>query len=380
MHHGRGFAITRFANIRCTFSVTLLVNVVLCFPLQQAAGQLPPEAGVASVASERRVSELNISITAFEPGVPSDPLLYRDLQVFPRIRAVEALLLPFMLREILVKTNEWGAVRVVPEPDLAAELLLSGVIVRSDGEVLELQVRATDASGRVWLDQAYVSAATSSNGQSGIESGRSGYQKLFDSIAEDLYMARTLHDDKALADIVQVSSLRYAYELAPSVFTGYLDSAPDGTFIIQRLPADDDPMFGRIERIRQVEYLVIDTVDERFQALNAEIESIYDLWREYRRQVAQYQSDEVTRRQAARSDAPRGSYEAIQTLYDNYRWARSEEQLRESRAAAFDNEVGPTVMAMELRVAELEGWLEQQYAEWRSILAEILYLETGVEE
>jgi hypothetical protein len=36
-------------------------------------------------------------------------------------------------------------------------------------------------------------------------------------------------------------------------------------------------------------------------------------------------------------------------------------------------------MAMELRVAELEDWLEQQYAEWRSILAEMLYLETGVE-
>ena len=380
MHYGRGFTITRFTNIRRTLSVILLASVVMCFPLQQAAGQLQLEAGVASTANERRVSELNISITAFEPGVPSDPLLYRGLQVFPRIRAVEALLLPFRLREILVETNEWGAVRVLPGPDVAAELLVSGAIVRSDGEALELQVRAIDASGRVWLDQAYVSAATSSNGQSGGESGRSGYQELFDSIAEDLHMARALHDDKALADIVQVSSLRYAYELAPSVFGGYLGSAPDGTFIIQRLPADDDPMFERIERIRQVEYLVIDTVDERFQALNAEIESIYDLWREYRRQVAQYQNDEATRRQAARSDAPRGSYEAIQTLYDNYRWARSEEQLRESRAEAFDNEVGPTVMAMELRVAELEDWLEQQYAEWRNILAEIFYLETGLEE
>jgi len=380
LHHGRGFAITQVTYILRTLSVILFVSVVMCLPLQQAAGQLQHEAGVASAANERRVSELNISITVFESGVPSDSLLYGDLQVFPRIRAVEALLLPFRLREILVETNEWGAVRVVPEPDIGAELLVSGVIVRSDGEVLELQVRAVDASGRVWLDQAYVSAVTPGNGPSGIESGSSGYQKLFDSIAEDLRIARTRHDDKALADIVQLSSLRYAYELAPSIFGGYLGSAPDGTFNILRLPAADDPMFGRIERIRQVEYLVIDTVDERFQALNAEIESIYYLWREYRRQVAQYQNDEAMRRQAARSDAPRGSYEAIQALYDNYRWARSEEQLRESRATAFDNEVGPTVMAMESRVAELEDRLEQQYAEWRSILAEIFYLETGLEE
>jgi len=48
VHDGRGFAITRFTNIRRTLSVTFLVNVVLCFPLQQATGQLQPEAGVAS--------------------------------------------------------------------------------------------------------------------------------------------------------------------------------------------------------------------------------------------------------------------------------------------------------------------------------------------
>ena len=216
--------------------------------------------------------------------------------------------------------------------------------------------------------------------QSRTESGTSGYQKLFESIAEDLHIARARHNDRALANIIQVSALRYADQLAPSVFGDYLNTAPDGTLNIQRLPAENDPMLERIEQIRQVEYLVIDTVDEKFQELHVEIEWIYELWREYRRQVAEYQNDETQRLQDTRSGAPRGSYEAIKRLYDNYKWARTEDQLRENRAQAFDNEVGPTVMEMELRVAELEAWLEQQYAEWRGILAEIFSLETGLEE
>ncbi len=54
-----------------------------------------------------------------------------------------------------------------------------------------------------------------------------------------------------------------------------------------------------------------------------------------------------------------------------------QEQRRESRAEAFENEVGPTVTKMESRVTELESWLEQQYEEWRGLLAELFYLETG---
>ncbi|MGB5345211.1 MAG: hypothetical protein WBN23_03510, partial [Woeseia sp.] len=77
----------------------------------------------ALAATPRDPAELNISIALFDPGIPADRSLHRDLQVFPRVREIEALYLPFMLRETLVKTRQWGAVRVVPEPDVAAELL-----------------------------------------------------------------------------------------------------------------------------------------------------------------------------------------------------------------------------------------------------------------
>lgn len=349
-------------------------------PLQQAAGQQTNNIGMPVTEVGRRVSELNVSIVVFDPGVSTDPLAHSQQQVFPNIREVEALLLPFMLRETLVETNEWGAVRIVPVPEVAAELLVSGEIIRSDGHSLELWVRAVDASGQIWLDDKYVSIVPIRKAQSDTKSDSSAYQGIFDSIAEDLRLVRSGYDELVLSEILEISFLRYAEQLAPSVFEGYLDRTLDGLFTIQRLPAENDPMLGRIERIRQSEYVFIDTIDEKFQDLHKEIESIYDLWLDYRYQVAQYEHNELARVRNTRSNAPRGSYDAIRNLYDNYSWARMQEQRRDGRAKAFDNEVGPTVREMQSRVAELEDWLEQQYTEWRTLLSELFFLETGLRE
>jgi len=343
--------------IRATCALGLLL---MCLPLQRAA------------------AELAVSIVVFDPGVPRDLSLHRDLQVFPRIRRIEALFLPFVLRETLAETNEWGAVRVVPEPDVAAELLISGTIVGSDGESLQLQLLAVDASGRVWLDKNYAGVAPLSYEQNDANSGLLGYQQLYDEIAADLLAARTLLDNKALTNIVEISLLRYANQLAPSAFGDYLLTAPDGTFKISRLPAENDPTLERIKRIRGVEYVMTDAIDEKFRGLHAEIASTYDLWRKYRRKYAQYQAEEARWLQNSKTNAPRGSFEAMQNRYDNYKRDRIAAQEQEKWATGFNNEVGPTVMRMESRVAELDGWVEQNYEEWSRLLEEIFSLETGL--
>jgi hypothetical protein len=329
-------------------------------------------------ADARNYAALDVSIVVFDPGVPAAQSLHRDLQVFPRIREIEAMFLPFVLRESLAGTSEWGAVRVVTQPDDAAELLVSGTIVRSDGETLELRIRAIDASGRVWLDKLFVGVVTDDYAQRVDQSREPGYQKLYDEIADGLRLARMQQDDKTLTNIVEISLLRYAGQLAPSAFGEYLDRAADGRFTIRRLPAENDPMLERMQRIRGVEYVITDAVDTKYQELHLQIASIYDLWREYRRKAVGYQMDDARRVQNSKSNAPRGSYEAIKNLYDNYKLARIIAQEQDRLAVAFNNEVGPKVEAMELRVAELEGWVDQQYAEWHRLLEELFEVETGL--
>ena len=50
------------------------------------------------------------------------------------------------------------------------------------------------------------------------------------------------------------------------------------------------------------------------------------------------------------------------------------------RSVAFNTEVVVTVEAMEARVEELNGWVEQGSLEWRSLLEELYELETSVRE
>ena len=333
---------------------------LMCFALPQAA------------------AELNVSITVFDAGVPADPSTHRELMVFPKIRRIEALFLPFVLRDTMVETNEWGAVRVVPEPDVAAELLVTGEIVGSDGETLSLQVRAIDATGRVWIDKPYAGKWGGSAEDGDTRPGESGYQKLYDEIAGDLRVARSALDGKDLKAIVEISRLRYAVQLAPTAFGDFLTTTPDGLFALNRLPAENDPMLERIERIRSVEYVITDTVDEKYQELFTEVARTYNLWRKYSRKFGDFQIEEAKRQAYEKSDAPQGSYEAIRGIYDNYRWDRMAAQEQEHWARGFDNEVGPTVDRLESRIAELEGWVDGEYAEWQRLLAEIFELESGL--
>jgi len=364
--------------------VPLLAQIAILLigmPLQLSAQeQLPADADATAVTNADRLEAINVSIAVFDPGVPDDQSLHRDLQVFPRIREIEARLLPFVLREALAATNSWGAVRVVPEPDIAAELLVSGTIVRSDGESLQLRIRAVDASGRVWLDKEFGGVMAGKYAPSDNDSGVQVTPALYEAIADSLQQARAQLDNKTLTNIVAISLLRYANALAPTAFGDHLDRAADGTFTIRRLPARDDPMVERIKRIRGAEYVITDAVDEKFQELHSEIASIYDMWREYRRKVVAYQTDNAKWLQNRRSDAPRGSYEAMVNLYDNYKMDRITEQQQDSLAVAFNNEVGPTIAAMEARVSELEGWVDQQYAEWQRLLEELFEVETRLEQ
>lgn len=324
--------------------------LVLCVSLQ-----------TANADDGRDVTKLNVSIAMFDAGVPADRSTHRDLQIFPRVRKIEALYLPFSLRDTLVRMQTWGAVRVIPEADVAAELMITATIVSSDGETLQLHVHAIDASGRTWLDEVFRGAVQ---------------RDLYADVAARLRAARDALDGKALRDIIEISLLRYAQQLAPTAFDDYLRVAEDGTHTIVRLPASNDPMVARIERIRGVEYIFTDAVDAKFRELSADISSVYEVWREYRRKFVQYQADDALRVQNSSNDAGRGSFEAISAHYDNYKWDRQAAQEQEKLARSFENEMGPTIAAIETRVTELEGWVGDRYDEWRRILAELFELET----
>lgn len=319
-----------------------------------------------SLAAEQRIdpAQLNVSIAIFDPGIPEDRALHRDREIFPRVRKIEAMYLPFVLRNVLTARGEWGAIRVVPDSDIAAELLIYGTIAASDGSKISMDIRAIDANGRVWIERVF--------------SGPTSNQQVYDDIAAALLAKRDEFDDRTLRNITETSLLRYAQQLAPAAFDDYLQQNDDATYSIKRLPASNDPMVARIERLRGVEYVFTDAVDAKFRELSTDVETVYELWRQYRRQFKEFQREESLRVQSFESDTARGSYESMLESYEHYKWDRQAVEEQENWAIGFENEMGPTIEAIEARVDELEGWVEDRYGEWQRILGELFEVETAL--
>ena len=354
------------------FLAALMVLIVVTTPAAQSTETL--------IAGTSDGTALNVTIPIFDPGIPDDPSAFRDLQVFPRIRRIEAKLMPFLLREVLVESERWGAVRVVADTDPAAELQLFGVIVRSDGDWLDLRVRAVDATGNIWFDKIFSGQASEESDKHKDDEGTPVFQAVYLDIAVELAAALDQISDSSVSNIKGTSLMIYASELSPTAFSGYYERKEDGSVRLLRLPARDDPMLKRIEVIRNTEYLFTDTVDAKFREFNAELARTYKAWRELRRKFVDYNDWNVKFAQSRDGDFKRGSWEAIEHQYKAYKYDRVAAQEQDRLAIAFNTEVIATVNAMEARIAELDGWVERGHLEWRGLLEEIFELESGLQE
>jgi hypothetical protein len=319
---------------------------------------------------------LNIGLVVFDPGLAEDTAAARKLGIFPEIRNAEAHYLPYAIRRTLVDSNHWGAVRVLPEPDKSTELLITGRIEQSDGATLSITVTASDSSGRVWTHRIYSATAAENAFQAAQRRSRRPFQDLYNEIVNDLLSFRQTLSPSDLQDIRRVAELRYAGALAPDAFGDFLSVNEQGFYSVRRLPAHNDPMLDRVQRIREQEYLFIDTADDQFAELYTEMTPVYDLWRQFQREQMQYRTAHEARL-ADREKPRKGSYQAYKQSYGGFKWAKIQGQEMKLLAQGFNNEIAPTTMEIEGTVVKLNGSLDERYREWRRILREIYNLETG---
>ncbi len=325
--------------------------------------------------SPREEDMLDVGLVIFDPGIPIDQSSHSKLGIFPEIRKAEAQFMPVLLRQVLLASNAWGVVRVLPDEQVSTELMVTGTIRISNGSELVLQVMARDATGHLWLDRIYRDIATAQDYPA--TEGSDPYIDLYRQIANDLLAYRQGLDPRQLQAIRQVALLRYAASLSADAFSSYLQQDPAGIYTAVRLPAQGDPMMARVERIRNQEHLFVDTVDEQYVTIYEEMAPSYSLWRQYSREQALYQQDYEARAQNRDRVGRRGTFPAMEQTYSIYRQIKIQEQDLDDMSQGFNNEVTPTVMETSGRVFRLSGTLESQYNEWRGILRDIFALETG---
>ncbi len=366
----------------------LSLTLAACAQNQPAAVVGPPPVGNVSMnvaaltPDEERL--LNIGVQVFETRATDEQITQAGAAIFAEIRRVETHYLPVVLRNTLVASNQWGAVRVLPATDPSVDLLIQGTILRSDGANLILQVRASDSSGKEWLNKTYVDAAGVADYPDFVPSLRDRattnledpFQDLHAQIANDLLAVRESMDAQALLALTQLTQIKYAGDLSPEAFGSLLQADAQGLLTLQRLPATNDPLLEHVAQIRARHHVFIDTIDEYYDALHHDLKPTYDVWRQYSHDQVVEEEESAASAAAGGTLSGSGSFEALSQNYNRYKWAKIFEQEFVALASGFVSETAPAVLKLSENVNGLTGPVEEQYAQWRVLLRELFEVET----
>jgi hypothetical protein len=390
-------------------SITLLA-IVLIIAGCATTDLRPAKDGSETVV--RPVSEipdeqlLDVWIELFDPGVlPDDEQEAAGLSM--DIRKAEARFMPVHLRDTMEKTGYWGAVRVVPQGTEGAEILVRGVILSSDGQALDLEISALDATGKQWFKNRYKSEISSKVYFGANTQIREAFQPLYNTIANDLAHYRNGLNAAEISNIRRIAELRFAADLAPDAFRGYLAVDDRGRYSVTRLPAANDPMYGRIQAIRERDFMLIDTLNGHFDNFYHQMESPYGEWRRARSEEAEalkkIEREATTRKvlgfaaiagaialealtdgnsrastSTLRNVMVLGGAYAVKSGFDKDSETAIHRDAIEELDASFSAEAKPLVVEVEGETHELTGSAEAQYAQWRALLRRIYASETGL--
>ena len=365
--------------------------------------------GVAPLTPEAELNDgelLNVSIQVFDPGqLPEDPDKREGLS--PEIREAESRFAPIHLKHTLQRTGYWGVVRVVPDQDVGSEVLVQGAILLSDGENASVQITVTDARNVIWFQRTYAETARPEE-HVGVEMEKEDvFQDLFNTIANDLVVYRNSLSEREIEDIRQIAAMKYAMSMAPDAFGSYLATDEQGRVSLQRLPAESDPMFERVEAVKVRDDLLVDTINDYYDIYYQDLWEPYSNWRRYRheevatlrkleRQALTRQILGITAIVGAIALGTAGDYEtAVRTrplqdvliaggaysVYSGHQ-VRQESKINqeaiEELGSSFSSEAEPLTIEVEGQTVRLTGSAEQQYATWRSMLKQIYAQETGL--
>ena len=287
-------------------------------------------------------------------------------------RKTEAQLLASKQRSVFEESGQWGVVRLYPEYSVIPELMLELIVLESDGRELSIRATLTAVSGDVLLAETYLDRSASANLASEPEDP---FADLFHRIHRDVAVAVSQHP-KSSHYLDTLSFLRYAQQLVPEAFSGYLTSN-SGQWQLLREPSDQDPMYARIAKLRDYELLFVDTIDEQLSGAFRDIDVAYRLWL----QASKEQLDWLERRRSRGLNVTNFSddstYARHQAVYAAYRSLKIHEQELFELVLDLESESRSTALEIEDNVVKLEGTLEQQYREWRETLAKIIQLENA---
>ena len=346
---------------------------------------------------------LDVGVSLFDPGI--DEYLGDDEDTAnPEIRVAESRYAPYLLAETLQRSANWGIVRVMPNGESPMDVKVNGTILRSNGESMIIRVEVNDSRGRHWYTEEYEEVISQFSYDTQNRQKNDPFQVIYNKIANDLlaYRQRNIEASE-VQEIRTVSELLFSQRFSDDAFGDYLARDRNGEYQLTALPADNDPLLGRIRNIRERDFMFIDTVQDYFATYVRQMRLPYDSWREqsYQETITLRELEASARRRfiagaaavvggiAAASNGGNWATQAggatavgagaflVKSGFDKQAEARIHMQALEELGESLENAVAPQVINLDDRTITLSGSVEEQYGQWRDILADLYAAEMG---
>jgi hypothetical protein len=337
---------------------------------------------------------LDVAIPPFNDGLD---LTDDDDTVFPEVRYAEAIYFSNQLAKIMEKSGAWGAIRVTPNANVVMDVYVTGMIRQSDGETLDLDIQVYDTSGRKWMDERYKHTTGKYSYDRRLKNLGDPFQNLFIAIANDVLAAREKISNSEAARLRQISELRFARDFSPEAFSTHISENRKGILAIERLPAENDSILQRVQKIRERDYLYVDSMQDYYDVFSQQMHMPYQDFRRAsyesvvkarqlrkqanRRMIAGFgaiiagiygrtQADSYLERDAGMATAAVGGYLLKSALDKKQESAEHTEAVAEM-GSSLEAEIIPQVIQLEDRTVTLSGSVEAQYSQWRELLQQI---------
>ncbi len=402
----------RNKKITWTYLVLLLVGVTVSSGCATTGGTVAvgPLASsnygpTTDADADNNALKIDVVVPVFDPNLPEDSDTWEEKGIFAELRRAESNRFALKMKAALEDENAFNTVRVAPNSTATGDLYVSGKIITSNGEDVEISITVADISGKHWFTKDFEHRVKEEFHANIRNKGEDAYAPVFEEAAA--YIVKQLKKRKAaeLAQLKLVSEIRFGNSLSEKTFSKYLKI--NGARVeLAAAPADDDPMLRRIKPIRVRDQLFIDRMQTYYADFDQQLNESYLMWQQQSlfeskaareakaKSLAQgiiggllavggiaaaIISDDVAADVVATGAAIAGAVVLGQSFQTRAEMKVHREALAEL-GQSIDIEIAPQVVEYENQTAELTGDAAEQHRQWIAFLKKIYDLEATPEK
>ena len=337
---------------------------------------------------------LDVAVPVFDPNIPEDPDDYEKLGVWPELRRTEAIRFAVALKDEIRNTNVFGSVRTTPDVVVSADLYVTGKIIESNGEDVEIKVEVHDISGKRWMRKTYKHRVKEYHWQNVRQQGKDPYQPMFANVASDIAKLLKKKSPEELTAIRAISEIQFASAFSHENFAHHLEVKNNKVSLVS-LPAMDDPMLVRTRALRVIDSTFEDKMQTHYVDFVARTNDSYASWQQHSMSAAKAKreadskasmqalgglllligaaaaadnSSNDTLTNVAVTGAAIGGVMMLQKSFASNAEGKYHRDNLMELGASLNLEVAPQVVQVEEQTYTLQGDMKSQYRQWQAFL------------